>query len=211
MELSPRLNYLYNIPAKPEKKHILLRMGYRPNTTVLSEADQCRLDEGIRLGFSLCQNQGVWTRMGLVRWEREGIELENGLVIHSKDLARWLNRSDQVVLMAATAGMGITHRISAEIAQGKAALGVILDAVASEVADACLDYMVTLINKTLRKEGRHLTKHRYSPGYGDLPLEYQKELFRLLQLDKLGVAITEHCLLVPEKSVIAISGIERIE
>jgi len=62
----------------------------------------------------------------------------------------------------------------------------------------------------LRKEGRLLTKHRYSPGYGDLPLEYQKDLFALLQLDKLGVAITERCLLVPEKSVIAISGIERI-
>jgi len=210
MDQSSKLNYLANIPADPDKKLILLRLGYRSNITVLSEADQSRLDEGIRLGFSLCHNQGVWIRMEIVRRSREGIELENGLFIKSSNLARLLEHSDHVVIMAATVGPEVTDRIATEVAQGKASLGVVLDAVASEVADACLDYMVLFINKMLRKEGRLLTKHRYSPGYGDLPLEYQKDLFALLQLDKLGVAITERCLLVPEKSVIAISGIERI-
>ncbi len=211
MERSVKLNYFNHIPANPGKKLILLRMGYRPNTTVLSAADQNRLEEGIRLGFSLCHNQGVWTRLAIVRRNPEWIELENGLAVQSANLAKLLIHSDQAVLMAATVGSAITDRIAAEIARGQATLGVILDAVASEVADACLDYMVAFIDKMLRKEGRHVTKHRFSPGYGDLPLEYQKGFFSLLQLEKLGLEITERCLLVPEKSVIAICGIERTE
>jgi cobalamin-dependent methionine synthase I len=96
------------------------------------------------------------------------------------------------------------------VASGDAAFGLILDAVASETADAALDWMVDFINKMIRREGIRLTKNRYSPGYGDLLLQNQKTLFDILQLHRLGLGITESCILVPEKSVIAIAGITSI-
>lgn len=52
---------------------------------------------------------------------------------------------------------------------------------------------------------------RYSPGYGDLPLTNQKIIFDILNLERLGLRITERFMLVPEKSVIAIAGVEGIE
>ena len=42
---------------------------------------------------------------------------------------------------------------------------------------------------------------------GDLPLESQRIMHRLLDLERIGVSITDHCILVPEKSVTAITGI----
>jgi cobalamin-dependent methionine synthase I len=33
-------------------------------------------------------------------------------------------------------------------------------------------------------------------------------MYRLLQLDRIGIEITESCMLVPEKSVTAITGIK---
>jgi hypothetical protein len=85
---------------------------------------------------------------------------------------------------------------------------LILDSVASQTADAALDWIVQMLNKIFAREGKKLTKHRYSPGFGDLPLSYQKEIFEALKLYKLNMSITEKFMLVPEKSVIAIAGVE---
>jgi len=62
----------------------------------------------------------------------------------------------------------------------------------------------------IRREGKKLTKMRYSPGYGDLPLSNQKLIYDVLNLERLGISITERFMLVPEKSVIAIAGVEGV-
>ena len=49
---------------------------------------------------------------------------------------------------------------------------------------------------------------RFSPGYGDLPLELQKDVFRVLDCPrKIGLSLNESLLMSPSKSVTAIIGI----
>jgi len=49
---------------------------------------------------------------------------------------------------------------------------------------------------------------RFSPGYGDLPIDIQKDLLTLLNAQRrIGLTVTESCLLLPSKSVTAIIGI----
>jgi len=113
--------------------------------------------------------------------------------------------------MAGTAGAEITERISMEMDRGNAAAAVVLDAVASVSADMILDWIMDFFNKVLQKEGRRLTGRRYSPGFGDLPLNSQAEIFRLLGLERLQLSLNESMMLSPEKSVLAIAAIERME
>ena len=50
-------------------------------------------------------------------------------------------------------------------------------------------------------------KPRFSPGYGDLSLEVQKEIFSLLDCPrKIGVSLGDSLLMTPSKSVTAIIG-----
>lgn len=51
------------------------------------------------------------------------------------------------------------------------------DAVASEMADAALDWIMDYINRQLRREGRHLLPRRFFAGYADFALDNQAELF----------------------------------
>jgi len=53
-----------------------------------------------------------------------------------------------------------------------------------------------------------LTRMRFSPGYGDLSLENQKLFFKALELEKMGMKLTESLMMFPEKSVTAIAGVE---
>ena len=59
----------------------------------------------------------------------------------------------------------------------------------------------------LKKDGLQL-RPRFSPGYGDLPMELQKDIFRVLDCPrKIGLALNESLLMSPSKSVTAIIGI----
>ena len=97
--------------------------------------------------------------------------------------------------------------IQADIGGRNATRGVVLDATASEVVDAGLDWIMGYFRQSLRREGKTLLNSRFSAGYGDFALENQQLMHRLLQMDRLNVTITESCLLVPEKSVTAVTGI----
>ena len=69
-----------------------------------------------------------------------------------------------------------------------------------QAKQAALDYAAA-DGETLRP--------RYSPGYGDLPLAFQQDLFRALDCERrLGLTLTDSLLMVPSKSVTAIIGMK---
>ena len=58
------------------------------------------------------------------------------------------------------------------------------------------------------KEKNVNLKPRFSPGYGDLSLETQKDIFIILDCPrKIGVTLNESFLMSPSKSVTAFVGI----
>jgi hypothetical protein len=203
-----KIKYIGNIPAQPKREMILSRLGYRKDITELSKEDVRLIDECIHLGKILCKPAGAYTIVPIAAKDEAVITLDNGISFHDEGLAKLLKDSSSVLLMASTVGREVTDRVAAEVEKGNAAYGLILDSVASQTADAVLDWIVQLLNKILPREGKGLTKHRYSPGFGDMPLSYQKDIFEALKLEKLDMALTEKFMLVPEKSVIAIAGIE---
>ncbi len=203
-----KIKYFDNIPATPKRELILTRLGYRKGVTELNAHDKTLVEEGLRQGEYLCKPAGAYLIVPVASIKDSVITLENGISFDSSGLTKLLQNSNSVVLMAATVGRDVTDRVFDEIEKGNASNGLIIDSVASQTADAALDWMVQLLKKILIREGKVLTRHRYSPGYGDLPLSYQKVIFDVLQLEKLNIALTEKFMLMPEKSVIAIAGIE---
>jgi cobalamin-dependent methionine synthase I len=75
------------------------------------------------------------------------------------------------------------------------------------MTDAALDWLMAYFNIQLRREGKKLLPRRFSAGYADLKLENQKSIYDLLEMQKIGVAISSNFILRPEKSVTAITGI----
>ena len=75
-------------------------------------------------------------------------------------------------------------------------------------ADAAMNWINNFIRGQLSRGAERLTKQRFSPGYGDLGLENQNVIHSLLDLGRLGITLSSRCMLIPEKSVTAIAGIE---
>ena len=62
--------------------------------------------------------------------------------------------------------------------------------------------------KNIGKEHNSGTKPRFSPGYGDFDISYQKNIFSCLNSEKyIGLTLTDSMLMVPSKSVTAVVGL----
>lgn len=138
----------------------------------------------------------------------ENIGLSLPLVLKSKSLSTLLENCDEIIIFAATVGLEIDRYIAKQqrISPVKALLA---NAYGAERIENLCDTFCTDIKEQLQSENRFITK-RFSPGYGDFPLEAQKEMFALLDPNRqIGVSLNESLLMSPSKSVTAIMGIKQ--
>jgi cobalamin-dependent methionine synthase I len=199
--------YFHAMRVPLPTKAIYKRLGFKKGVTELNRAEEDKLVAIIDEASRSVHLKGAACMLDIVRVDRSGVELEDRTVFTSSALAGMLSGCDQVLLMGATAGQAIMEEISSATQSENLTRAVILDAVASEMTDSGLDWIVDYMNQDLMRKSRRLTKARFSAGYGDFFLENQKTVHALLHLDKIGVSITDRCILMPEKSVTAVAGI----
>jgi len=128
------------------------------------------------------------------------------VILQSESLARNLSGCCGAILLAATIGpacdmlvrrAGVTSAVDASIYQAAGAAAI----------ESFLDDMNDRYKADYEAQGLFL-RPRFSPGYGDLKLDHQRDWFRLLDITKqIGIELTDSLLMVPTKSVTAIIGI----
>ncbi|MDO4552347.1 MAG: vitamin B12 dependent-methionine synthase activation domain-containing protein [Bacillota bacterium] len=124
----------------------------------------------------------------------------------SKDLARCLKNSVEVLFFAATVGLELDRRIE-RYQRVSPAKALLFQALGAERIEALCDLFCREMGCGAREKGLELTP-RFSPGYGDLPIEVQRDLFRLLDCQrKIGLTLNSSLLMSPSKSVTAILGL----
>lgn len=127
------------------------------------------------------------------------------LSVKSRNLGKNLWGCDKIVLFGATLGIGVDQLLS-RTSKTDMALTVVLQACAAALLEEYCDACQEEIRAELKAEGRYL-RPRFSPGYGDFPMECQKELTQMLDCARrIGLTVTESLMMVPSKSVTAVIG-----
>jgi len=193
--------------AVPREK-IYRRLGYRRDITVLSAMDRESVDDAIDYACSRLHLKGAGRRISIKEKSPEEIILAGGAAFRSTALSRFLGDCREIILLGATGGTHLLDEIHEETSRDNLSRAVVYDATASEMVDGALEWIVRYYTGILRREGRRLLKRRFSAGYGDFALEHQKIIYDLLTLDRIGVKITSTSILIPEKSVTAVTGIK---
>lgn len=185
------------------KKEALRYLGYilaKPDNVVESELDSCMEEL-----HSLLKCRAAYTRRPV---QAQGDYLDFGFAgVESRHLAKNLQGCTEVYLFVATIGADVDRRIR-RYQMTSPAKAAICQAVGAAAIEAYCDLLNDRWKKEEEAKGGGL-RHRFSPGYGDLPLDFQKPLLRELDAArKLGLCLTDACLMVPEKSVSAVIGVE---
>lgn len=135
----------------------------------------------------------------------EGIVLDgSGVVLAGRMAETMLSECGQAALLACTLGAEFDRRLRGMQVRDMAS-AVILDACGSALVEEGCDAAETELAE--RFPERFLTD-RFSPGYGDLPLDVQPEICAALDTPRrLGLYVTGSLLMNPMKSVTAIIGL----
>ena len=167
------------------------------------------LSEGLAADFARCERalteaarpRAVWRLFPLLP---DGRLAGTDYAPSGESIRELLRECGAVVLMAATLGAEVERLIRRAQLENMGD-AVILDACGSAAIENVCDNLCEDLARELRP--RYLTD-RFSPGYGDLPLAEQRELFYVLDVTRrIGVSLSDSGLMLPQKSVTALIGV----
>ncbi len=184
------------LPGAPSREAVMRRLGAAPDSGISGFRDRWYGE-----ALEHCDFNGVWRLFRSAELTGEGIGFGGGLVTRILDGCEW------GVLMAVTAGPGITAWVGEIFASGDAARGTFCDAVAGEGVEEALSSLHRSLVSTLSRQGISLKRARISPGYGDFSLSCQPTVIRELNAGELlGIRVNKVNFMTPEKSATALTG-----
>ena len=200
------------VPA-PDRREALRYAGIPgfAQESSLGEDEQSGLlqlyDETLRMTVPVLTYRVSWilVPLALTLWEGEEwpvLPFEQ----HSRALRRNLQGCRGAVLFAATIGAGM-DRLIRRYERTQPARGILLQGIGAERVEALCELFYQEVSAQAELAGLK-SHHRFSPGYGDLPLDVQPQFLSLLDARRrLGITLNASCLMSPSKSVTAVIGI----
>lgn len=184
------------------KKEIMRYMSSQGGgDEILGLVDECLAEVREMLQYKVCY------AILMAETDSNIISLPCGQIA-SRNLAKNLSGCDKAIIFAATIGIGIDRLIS-KYSRLSPAKALCLQAIGAERVEALCNDFCEKMESEFQGKGESL-RPRFSPGYGDLPLETQKMIFSLLDCPKrIGVTLGDTLLMSPSKSVTAFIGITR--
>ena len=127
------------------------------------------------------------------------------MVLEAQSIIKHLGNSKKVYVLGVTVGEGVEERSSSLFKEGNYTVGLLVDAAATTAVEQVANQVNEIINRLAKKAGYKPT-WRFSPGYGNWPIEEQKKLGQIIKTEKIGLTVTDTYMLFPRKSVTAIIG-----
>ena len=188
------------VNLKINYEDVLVRMGANKYRTKIDTKIETSILEMIDLAKKLLQPKYAIS-MATKKIENNEIFLDD-FRISSKDIFRLLENSDLVCGLIATIGFSIDSKISFFLEQKEIMPAFILDSVGSVAIEELVE---NICNDVKEKYGP--TTMRFSPGYGDWPIQNQKDFLQWLGAEKIGITLSPSFQMIPRKSVSALFGI----
>jgi hypothetical protein len=162
--------------------------------------------------FDVCGPEGaqdVKAPEGVTGQPAPGVRLKGPLaeiVLPGQSITDHLRGAKKVALMAVTLGLRNEQLAKREFARGSVP-GLLFDACGSAMVESAADALCEALAAEAAQDGL-VCGARFSPGYGDLPLDVQPAFLRATGAGKaLGITLTPGNLMVPAKSVTAAVGL----
>lgn len=188
-----------NISLNKINKDELYRYIGTPDENIRGIIDNCEdeLIELVKPGF-------VWNLFEIESDESGVRVLGTDIVLTGNSIKMHLNGCNKLVMLAATLAPE-ADKLIRKYQINNMAKAVVMDAMASVAIEQVCNMAEEDIKQYL--PDKYFT-YRFGVGYGDLPLELEKDILRVLQATKtIGLCATEANILTPLKSVVCVIGI----
>lgn len=198
---------IYSIEAsklKIDEREVLRYLGYTRD--LITDDDINMVNTYIEEVRGLLSPRACYEKYEVSVAEDGHIDMPYGHIV-SKNLTMNLLGCTHIYLFAATIGPRFDRSLLRARAVSISKAAVFQSIGAAAVEEVC-DSLNAMIDDMEFAAGNK-TRPRYSPGFGDMTLDNQKGVFRVLRPEKhIGVTLKDNLIMAPEKSVTALIGVE---
>ena len=189
------------------RKEVERYLGYRGLTTI-DEKMQSVIEDCIREMEEAMTPRCIYKTFP-IEWNGESCEFA-GIRVELGNLTRNLKGCKEIVMLAVTIGPGADRLVK------RSEIRDMLKAYTYQaVGAAAVEAWCDEVNERIKQEAADkelYARPRFSPGYGDFPLEVQKDFERILEMPKtIGVTLSDSLLMTPTKSITAVVGLTEID
>ncbi len=190
-----------------DKKAVYSLLGYKKDQTKLPQKMFDFVESTFSEAEKLIEAKGVYI-IRRIKEKENPIRLSGSrTAILGHSAKNLLKNSFAVIFLAVTIGSGLENLISQYTEEKQFEKTLVLDSIGSEATEASANALNNYL-LTLARQAKYSLTPRFSPGFGDLPLFFQKDMFRELSLDRLDIVLNEKFVFFPRKTVTAILGVE---
>ncbi|MDY6827421.1 MAG: hypothetical protein SVV67_09680 [Bacillota bacterium] len=148
--------------------------------------------------YSLIKPAAIYTLRKVNSFEHKKVVFDGG-TFEGSLVARAMAGADEIYIAVCTIGMELEERVE-KLMDENPVMGVTLDgagvAAVSKVSQTVEDLICSKAYKLDLSLGM-----RAEPGQEGWPIEQQRQVFSILPTDKIGVHLTENCLMIPRKTI----------
>ena len=189
------------ITPAPPRDTVLRTQGVPEGHPIPKRVDGL-VEEARELYEALTRPTGVMAEISVAEFQEvyEG----DGQNAESSPLSAIGRKAERLALFAATLGEPISRKIDELFRENDAALGCMLDGIASERANSAANLMGRTFLESLLQAGEADSGTRvlpYSPGYCGWHITGQQRLFAFLDPGRIDIELNSSCLMSPLKSV----------
>jgi len=204
------MKIIKNIKLKIDEDEVLRYQGYsknkvkKPSEVIL----QITREEIVR-GHSLFKPKGIYSSVKIkqISFSDGKVDLKSGFSLNfSNSIINLLRGASSLVLGLVSIGSSLENKVSEFFTQGEYPRAVTLDAVGTVAVESLSRDIRNLVCQEANEQYLKTTRY-FSPGYGDWDISQQKDIFKIIPTNKIGVSLTESYMMVPQKSLSWIIGI----
>lgn len=190
----------YNEPVF-DMHEIIRYLGYKtPEYDIVKYTSDCIIECCDILSYNVCYGEFPVTITDNATVDFSYIKTE------SHSLAKHLNGCEKAIIFGATIGVELDRLIN-KYGRLSPIKALVFQAIGAERIEALCD---TFCQDTKNDYPDLNLTSRFSPGYGDLNLNMQPDIFRVLDCSKkIGLTLNKSLLMSPSKSVTAIIGLTK--
>lgn len=194
------MNKIKGFKIRLRKREILKILKYDPDYTRISLKLADTLQEVIEKAYSLIMPSAVFNTYPAVSEEFSQIKKE--LPAGSKKVEGLLKKSVAISMMAVTIGKDLENEVD-KIKEKDFTSAIILDAAGSEAVEQSANFISKILRESADKQENELSI-RFSPGFGDWPIEISSNILTYLSGEKIEMTLSSSGILKPRKSITAI-------
>lgn len=198
-------NLLQGSALSVEMSEVGRLMGY-PSSDLMSMPVREICQQQLARLDTLCVPWGAWRDFELRSVHANGIELDGGLRLTSRRLAKLLRGAQTMRLFLVTLGEAVSVEVQRLVHDSCMLEALALDAAATTAVHALTEELIRRTCEEAQRHGRGTTI-RYAPGYTGWQIDDISILLASLACEQPPIRLNDQLMMQPGKSLLSIVGL----